>query len=295
MIMSAERDCILIADAGGTSTAWGMARPEQCGGPRSFRCGAINAALMTHEDIAAALAPVKKEIGGARVAEIWFFGAGCATPEIEESTARILASAFGMDLSRITVRSDLYGAALALWGDEPGIACILGTGSASCMWDGREIADAVPSLGYVLGDEGSGAHLGKLLLNAYFKRRLPENLQKALQEEFPQLTLGGALHAVYREKGANGWLASFAPFLSRHSHDPYIAEIAEKSFREFCDSNLAYFRSHYPECRNVAFAGSLASAFSGVLSEAVAEAGFELKKTVADPIDSLIRYYSRNL
>lgn len=293
--MSAERDCILIADAGGTSTAWGVVRPEHCGGSYSFRAMAINAALMPHEDIAAALAPVRKELGGARVAEIRFFGAGCATSEISESTARILASAFGTDLSRISVRSDLYGAALALWGDEPGIACISGTGSASCMWNGREIADAVPSLGYVLGDEGSGAHLGKLLLNAYFKRRLPEHLQKALKEEFPQLTLGAALHAVYREKGANGWLASFAPFLSHHSQDPYIADMAGKSYREFCDSNLAYFRSRYPECRNVAFAGSLASVFSGILGKAVAEAGFELKKTAADPIDSLIRYYSRNL
>lgn len=219
------------------------------------------------------------------VEELRFYGAGCGDsfPEASAVLRRELAVRFGPGTA-IGLGSDLLGAVRALFGRGEGIACILGTGSNSCHCRGGEIVASVPPLGYVLGDEGSGAVLGRNLVNGIFKGMIP------LREEFFRtfaLTYAGLIRRVYRESAANRFLASFAPFIRAHLDCAPVREMVVRSFGEFAARNL----SGYPAGLPVAFVGGVAAHFEEPLREAMAAAGREVVRIVCSPAEELWKYH----
>ena len=215
---------VLIADSGSTKCTWIASDGART---TNVRTRGINAVQHSAEQIREALAELPPCDG---VTSVRFYGAGCGEtfPEASEKLRRELEAHFGT--TDITVESDLLGAVRALWGRGEGIACILGTGSNSCLCCNGEILKNVPPLGYVLGDEGSGAVLGRNLVNGIFKGHIP------LKEEFLAahgLNYEEIIRRVYREPYANRFLASFAPFIRAHIDRPEIRELVLRSFRDF--------------------------------------------------------------
>lgn len=215
---------------------------------------------------------------------IVFYGAGCG-PQFPEANGKMAAALRQhFRTSRVEVHSDLLAAARALFKDGEGIACILGTGSNSCHCRGGEIVANVPPLGYVLGDEGSGAVLGRNLLNAVLKGHIP------LRDELfaaTGLDYEGIVRRVYREGAANRFLASLAPFVHAHLDRPEVRQLVTESFRDFARRNL----TRYPAGLPVACVGGVAAHFAEPLREALAAEGFTVGRIEESPAEGLIRYH----
>lgn len=268
-----------IADSGSTKCEWIFGDGDRI---LRLRTAGINAVQQSPDAIRAVLAELPPLDG---VEELRFYGAGCGDsfPEASAVLRRELAARFGPGTA-IGLGSDLLGAARVLFGRGEGIACILGTGSNSCHCRGGEIVANVPPLGYVLGDEGSGAVLGRNLVNGIFKGAIP------LREEFLRtfaLTYAGLIRRVYREPAANRFLASFAPFIRAHLDCAPVREMVVRSFGEFAARNL----SGYPAGLPVAFVGGVAAHFEEPLREAMAAAGREVVRIVCSPAEELWKYH----
>lgn len=268
-----------IADSGSTRCEWIFGDGDRI---LRLRTAGINAVQQSPDAIRTVLAELPPLDG---VEELRFYGAGCGDsfPEASAVLRRELAARFGPGTA-IGLGSDLLGAARALFGRGEGIACILGTGSNSCHCRGGEIVANVPPLGYVLGDEGSGAVLGRNLVNGIFKGMIP------LREEFLHtfaLTYAGLIRRVYREPAANRFLASFAPFIRAHLDCAPVRKMVVRSFGEFAARNL----SGYPAGLPVAFVGGVAAHFEEPLREAMAAAGREVVRIVCSPAEELWKYH----
>ena len=268
-----------IADSGSTKCEWIFGDGDRI---LRLRTAGINAVQQSPDAIRAVLAELPPLDG---VEELRFYGAGCGDsfPEASAVLRRELAARFGPGTA-IGLGSDLLGAARALFGRGEGIACILGTGSNSCHCRGGEIVANVPPLGYVLGDEGSGAVLGRNLVNGIFKGMIP------LREEFLHtfaLTYAGLIRRVYREPAANRFLASFAPFIRAHLDCAPVRKMVVRSFGEFAARNL----SGYPAGLPVAFVGGVAAHFEEPLREAMAAAGREVVRIVCSTAEELWKYH----
>lgn len=269
---------ILIADSGSTQCTWLMADGDRV---VRVRTQGINALLHTPAQIRATLS----ELPPCGVPDrVFFYGAGCGDgfPEATRTLTAELATRFGTE--RIEAASDLLGAARALFGGREGIACILGTGSNSGHYDGRRIVRNVPPLGYVLGDEGSGAALGRALLNGIFKGLIP------LREELlgrTGLSYEEVLRRVYREPFANRFLASLAPFVRSHLECPEVRQTVAECFGEFVAHNLV----HYPEGLEVSFVGGVAAAFEPLLRDVLNHYGLDAGMIAASPAEGLLKYH----
>lgn len=213
------------------------------------------------------------------VRSIEFYGAGC-TVEKRVIVEEVLKSVFpGSD---VYVDSDLYGAAKALCGDKKGIACILGTGSNSCLFDGKSIVKNVSPLGYILGDEGSGAVLGKLLVADIAKNQAPADITEAFYKKY-NTTNAGIIENVYRKPLANRYLASFAPFLSENIKNKYCYNLVYSSIRSFIERNVMQYPTDCP----VHFTGSIAFYFKEVLEQVLSDKGLKLGTIARDPLELL--------
>ena len=268
----------IIADSGSTKCTWLLTDGVHT---REVRTRGINAVQHSPEQIREALAELPP-CGAAEA--VYFYGAGCGHtfPDATAKMVREFGEHFGA--ARIEAESDLLGAARALFGRGEGVACILGTGSNSCWCRGGEIVENVPPLGYVLGDEGSGATLGRNLVNGIFKGHM------SLRGEFLAahgLTYEEIIRRVYREPYANRFLASFAPFVHAHLDRPDIRDMVERSFADFAERNL----SRYPKGLPVSFVGGIAAHFGELLREALAGAGYEVKEIIESPAEGLLKYH----
>ena len=216
---------------------------------------------------------------------IYFYGSGCI-PEKVPVVREAIHTSFPLDT--IDVYSDLVAAAHALCGHNPGIACILGTGSNSCQWDGHQIVKQIPSLGFILGDEGSGASLGKQLVSDALKERLTEGLKEAFLQEYG-LTQATIIENVYRQPFPSRFLASLSPFLLKHIADPTIHRIVHRGFSDFFERNVQ--RYDYQN-NKVNFVGSIAWHYKSILKEVAHERGIQIGKIIQSPMEGLIEYYS---
>ena len=269
----------IIADSGSTKCAWLLTDGVHTS---EYRTRGINAVQHSPEQIREALAELPP--CGCTVEAVYFYGAGCGGtfPEATEKMVRELRTHFGA--GHIEAQTDLLGAARALFGRGEGVACILGTGSNSCWCRGGEIVENVPPLGYVLGDEGSGAAMGRNLVNGIFKGHIP------LREEFLAahgLTYEEIIRRVYREPYANRFLASFAPFVHAHLDCPEVRAMVAETFADFAQRNL----SRYPVHLTVACIGGVAAAFEGLLREVLAQGGYRVGRIAASPAEGLIKYH----
>lgn len=273
---------ILIADSGSTKTDWcglmeGRALRVQTQGINPFHQKQDDILSILYKELLPQL-PVEP------IEAVYFYGAGC-TPTQGRILQTCLLKVFG-ELTKYEVNSDLLGAARALCDHKPGIACILGTGSNSCYYDGELIVNHVPSLGYILGDEGSGAYLGKRLLGDILKEQLPKHICIAFSNE-TQLTYEEIIHHVYRRPVANRYLASFAPFLAKYREEPTIHRLLIESFTAFIRRNL----STYPGGMPVNAIGSIAYYFKYEFIEALHLQGYEAALIEQSPMTGLIRYH----
>ena len=217
---------------------------------------------------------------------VFFYGAGCI-PEKKGVVEKVLRKVFP-DADRIEVESDLLGAARAVCQHQEGLACILGTGSNSCLYDGEKIVGNIPPLGYILGDEGSGAVLGKLFLNALFKGALTDGMK----EDFLQssgLSYPEIIQRVYRQPMANRFLASTSLYISEHLDVPALRELVKQNFRDFFHKNIAQYGRHDLP---VGAIGSIAYHYRDLLQEVAEEKGYKLSTVAKSPMEGLVAFHA---
>ena len=218
-------------------------------------------------------------------ASVCFYGSGC-TPAHVPMMKQVLNEV--LSPKDVEVHSDLTAAARALCGHDAGIACILGTGANSCLYDGEQIVQNTPALGYILGDEGSGSVLGRLFLNAIFKNPKMANLRDKFLEETKQ-TQADIIKKVYNEPMANRYLASTSTFIIEHLDNPTLRQLVIGNFRQFFRSNIdPYNRKDLP----VHFVGSMAFHYRSQLEEAAKLEGYTIGQTLQSPMEGLIKYHS---
>lgn len=283
---------ILIADSGSTKTDWCLCNQSTV--IQNIQTQGINPYHQTEEAIEEVLRtellPQLEVQGSLLTAQgssltVIFYGSGCANEtacnRVKEAIAKVVPA------DDITIHSDLLGAARALCGHEEGIACVLGTGSNSCLYNGKEITANIPPLGYILGDEGSSAVLGRRLVGDCLKNQLPEAVRKEFLAEY-KLTQEIILEKVYRQPLANRFLASLTPFLSKHKEVSEVHTLLVESFVDFFVRNVKQYRRPWLP---IHFVGSIATAFSAELKEAAESLGMELGTTMQSPMEGLVRYH----
>lgn len=269
---------VLIADSGSTKTDWA------CGCERIHTQG-INPFHQDEDTIRTILKDElypKIESRISNLKSIQFYGSG-VRPELEEKMCRLLKEVFPQ-AKHIEAHGDLLGAARALCGNQEGIACILGTGANSCLFDGQQIIKNTPPLGYILGDEGSGAVLGIRFLNALYKDRLPKEIKISF-EAYTQMSMAQVIERIYRQPMANRWLASLSTFIHQHVAKPSINQLVVDNFRDFIKRNIVpYNRPELP----INAVGSIAYYYCEQLEQAVNEEGYTLGIVVCSPLDALV-------
>jgi glucosamine kinase len=274
---------ILIADSGSTKTTWSLVNPFTGAADTVYTSG-INPMYQDEENIFLMLEKeFTKEV---EPAAIYFYGAGCINKGVNQTVSAALSRFFHCD--SLTVETDLMAAARSLCLCEPGIACILGTGSNSCYYDGHEIVKNVSPLGFMLGDEGSGAVIGKKFIADLLKNQLPESVKDKFYHTY-QLKPHEIIDQVYKKPFPNRFLAGFTHFIHDHPEEESLHQIVKSSFAEFFIRNIAQYREalRLP----VQFTGSVAFHFEPLLREVAVALGYHTGRITASPVADLIRYH----
>lgn len=277
---------ILIADSGSTKTEWCVINKGDI--LLQLTTAGTNPFFQSEKDIENELTnSLFPAIHSYPINNVFFYGAGCAFPKQQQTITHILQQKLS---ASIEVYSDLIAAARSLCGCKPGIACILGTGANSCLYDGKQIIQQTPALGYILGDEGSGAVLGKRLIGDCLKKQLPEELTAKLMQQF-NLTQAIILERVYKEPFPNRFLASLTPFLLENIAEPSIYSLVYSSFSDFFKRNIL----NYPHADTypIGFVGSIAYYFQEVLYQAAHSCGLQVGTIFATPMEGLIQYHHK--
>ena len=279
---------IIIADGGSTKCDWAVVNEKEGAIIERFKSEGINPFAVSIDKIREVLhahfAPVAAKH---TITNIFFYGSGCIFSTVDKVKALFAEI---VPEAEIFVGTDLDGAMNACCPDGNGIACIIGTGSASAQHDGGIRTKQVPALGYILGDEGSGTVMGRLLLSDFLKGVMPTHLTEAFAEEYG-VTQADAVERVYHQPAANRYFGSFAPFLSKHLQDPYIHNFVKENLRRFVVRNVCqYSTDRYP----VNFVGSIASVFEELLSEVLAEEGVRKGIITSSPMELLVKYHSKS-
>ncbi|AKD02495.1 hypothetical protein POKO110462_12290 [Pontibacter korlensis] len=280
---------ILIADSGSTKTDWRLLTSDSVLG--QAQTAGFNPMYQEADEIYQEVHDVLLPQLGANVpTAIYYYGAGCSTPDRNKRVENALRRVFPDAL--IDIDHDLLGAARAICGREPGIACILGTGSNTCLYNGTDIIDNVPSLGFLLGDEGSGAFMGKLLIKAFMYRELPEELATPLKNTY-NLNKDTILEALYGSSMPSRYVASFAKFMHDKQKHPIIRDMIYENFSEFFERHVLKYDGH--ESLPVNFVGSVAFHFSDILKQVAKKYGLCVETIIKSPIEGLILYHQELL
>ncbi len=279
---------ILIADSGSTKTAWCLISGNQR--VKDITTKGINPFYQTEEEIEAELKnTLCQEIGGEnKINSVYFYGAGCADSQINNKLAKTLQQVLKSDKAEVS--SDMLGAARGIFKHQKGIACIMGTGSNSAYYDGNEIVKSIPAGGFIIGDEGSGAVLGKTLIADYIKNQMPENILAEFKKFYNGTYLDVVNH-VYKQPFPNRWLANFTKFMYEKREDDYIHNMIVNSFTLFFNRNIKQFDSW--KNTEVGFVGSIAYYFEKELKEAAQKCEITVSEIYQNPIEGLIEYHSK--
>ena len=281
---------ILLADSGSTKVHWSLVTAS--GQTTDVQTDGINPLFQTSDamrnSISNQLLPqIAPLLWAGSLTHVFFYGAGC-TPEKKVFVKKALETIFKK--AEVIVESDMLGAARGLLGHEPGVACILGTGSGSCFYNGETIEWCVPSLGYILGDEGSAAVLGKRLVSDLLKNQLGEDLKEAFLKEY-ETSMADIIEHVYRQPFPNRYLAKFSRFCADRIEDPRIHDLVYNHFAEFIRRNVKQYFAHGDTSAPVGFTGSIAYYYKPILDEAMRAEGLSVGKIMQDPIEGLKEYH----
>ena len=279
---------ILIADSGSTKTDWICLTGSDESMQIEIQTVGLNPFHVSDNEIRGVLThDVLPQLGDSNVEAVYFYGSGVRS-EVEGRVEGLLRESFP-DAKTVQAHSDLLGACRALCGDEAGIACILGTGANSCVYDGKKIVHNTPALGYILGDEGSGAVLGKHLLHDLYTGVLPHNLRLTFEKEMG-LELSEIINKVYREPQANRFLASLSEFIHRHLNEEGIRQMVYNTFSDFINYHVSrYGRHDLP----LSFVGSIAFYYQEQLQLIVQMLGYPMGTILKSPLQGLVAYHSK--
>ena len=285
---------MMIVDSGSTKADWCLTTRERviC----SVQTQGINPVHQSSEQIKTIIeTELLPLVSDKHPIEIYFYGSG-VLPTLRSAMTDILKGVF-KQTAMIQSESDLLGAARALLGRDAGVACILGTGSNSCCYDGVSIQKNTPPLGYILGDEGSGASLGKSFLNALYKGLMPDDLKTEF-ELWSGMDYGQIIHRVYREPQVNRWLASLSPFISEQCHGSSpvgsVKRLVINEFRKFIKQNIEIYSDESDVLKKVSAVGSVAYYYREEFEQALIEEGYVLGKILKSPLKGLLEFHGCN-
>lgn len=279
---------VLIAESGSTKTQWRLLSLNQI--ESLVNTQGINPVLLSSDEIEGVIRPVSAGIDAKEIGAVYFFGAGCASKPAKEKIWKAIFNVFGCD--NIVVDTDLIAACLSLAGDSPAMIGLLGTGSNSCLWNGREIAERVPSLGYILGDEGGGVSIGKQLVSDFLKNQMPLNLRLKFIEKY-DVSAEIAIERVYQMPMPNRYLAGFAPFAEVNIDEEYCRKLVQKQFSDFVVRNILQYRKHSDF--EIHFCGSIAFSHQSILIDICKSHDIRVGKIVKEPIDDLTLYLKKKI
>lgn len=272
---------ILIAESGSSKTDWVL-----LGNKGEYKRQQTLGINPYHQNTNSIIEIINSLIDFESVKQIFFYGAGCATDDkkkiIKDSLLQIFPDA------NCEINSDILAAARSVCGKEKGIACIIGTGSNSCLYDGKNIKHNVPPLGYILGDEGSGAVLGKKLLADLLKGLAPAEIKSAFYQKY-NLECANIINKLYKEEAPSRFLAQFTVFISENINSPYISQLVKKSFTEFFERNVKQYDNHTK--LPIHFIGSIAFYFKNELEIVATKMGLQIGKIEQSPLEGLIQYH----
>ncbi len=279
---------IIIADSGGSKIDWRLIQNDGTIGQAS--APGFNPYYQPIDDLKHNVRELLLPKIHEPVNKIFFYGAGVSSSKNQEKINDAFLEFFPS--AYIEIGWDLLAAARALCGREPGIACIMGTGSNSCLYNGEKITGNVANLGWILADEGSGANIGRKFLVDYLREVMPERLRQQFHERFP-LTREEFLEKVYQQERPSAFLASFARFIFQHLNDPYCYKLIYDSFAEFYENNVMKY-DNYQNLR-VHFTGSIAFYFSDILRQVANDKNITVKNILEGPIAGLTLYHQKDL
>lgn len=286
---------ILLADSGSTKTDWACVDAQQT---FHFQTIGLNPYFVTEEQICDEIsrnflqctmhnAQFAMDNAYMAVSKIYFYGSGCGRAESKQVIENALRKLFSR--AEIIVDSDLKGAAIACYGNGKGIVAILGTGMNIGFWDGKTLQTPMPSLGYIFGDAGSGAVLGRKLIKAVFEKQLSEVLIEKFQNTY-HVSLPEMLDRVYKQPRPNAYLAGFAPFYAENVKNQEIQTILHESYREFAEVYAKPIADKYG-VGEISFVGSIANVFSEILAEELTAFGLKIHAIITAPIKSFEIFY----
>lgn len=278
---------ILIADSGGSKTDWRLI--DNSGSVGQANAPGFNPYYQPIEDLKKSVQELLLPKINEDVDKIFFYGAGVSSVKNQLTIKSAFLEFFPG--AHIEIGWDLLAAARALCGHEPGIACIMGTGSNSCLYDGGKITANVANLGWILADEGSGANIGRKFLVDYLREVMPEHLRNQFRERYP-LSREEFLEKVYQQERPSAFLASFTKFIFQHLKDPYCYQLIYKSFAEFYENNVMKYENY--QNLKVHFTGSIAFYFSDVLRQVANDKGITVKNILEGPIAGLTLYHKKD-
>jgi glucosamine kinase len=276
---------ILIADAGATKIQWVVIHDGKASEP--IETAGFNPYFMEPRILMDA---VEKDlvpfINPGYIQHVYYYGAGCSTMFKCNIVEDVLKEVF--DNADFEIYHDLLGAARALFGEKEGIACILGTGSNSCLYDGKNILENVTSLGYLFGDEGSGAYLGKLWLIEYLRGRMPEHLKNLFDKRFGY-SLENILDSVYSKPHPNQFLSSFSLFIGDLKDDEFVKGLVKKNFQDFFIEQVTRYTNYQKQPLGVI--GSVGFHFRDIFMEVAEDYNLKVSKMIKSPIEGLVEYH----
>jgi glucosamine kinase len=275
----------LIADSGSTKTEWMLCDDKQL--LQKFYTNGFNPNYYKAHEISTIIEnEIPKNFDCADVKEVFYYGSGCSGKANCESVSDAISLIFKE--ARVHVFSDLLAAARALLGDEIGIACILGTGSNSCHYDGKKIIKNLPSLGFMLGDEGSATDIGKRVLKAMMYQDAPDELFLDFEKNY-RLNLPSVIDSIYRREKPGIFLSQFSLFAGKHSIHPWMNQLVSEAFDGFIQQQIM----RYPDFDKnpVCFTGSVAFHFQSILRNQLKIAGIQIGKILASPGDGLLEFH----
>ena len=276
---------ILIIDAGSTKMEWALVEGNET--KARFTTEGFNPNYSAPTRLTEMLDHQLPAIVPTDLQSVYYYGTGCGA----EKNCDMVADAFRQRFAEadIHVTHDMMAAAHAALGKEKGIACILGTGANSCVYDGEKIVEKAVSLGYMVGDEGSGTYIGREIVKSYFYGFMPEQLRRQFSEKY-QLSVDAFVTQLYHMNQPNRYLASFAPFAGEHQHHPFINDLIHRCF----DAFILAFICRYNDCKTlkVSFVGSVAYHFRDILKSCLEAKNITMGEVLQNPMEGLIKYHA---
>jgi glucosamine kinase len=275
---------ILIADSGSTKTDWRLVNEK--GEVTPFETIGFNPYFISSVNILEELSASKLIAIKAEVTQVYFYAAGCSTEKNRQEILTPFKTFFSA--AKIEVQHDLLGAARATCRNDKGVVAILGTGSNSCLYDGHEITENVRALGFVLGDYGSGADIGKTFIKAFLGADLPNDIEAKFKKEY-KLTADEILEEVYRGALPNRFLASFSKFVFQHIENAYLRKMVAHRFELFFEKNICKYSAY--QNNTLYLIGSVAFVYQTIFKEVAQKYKVEVGKVIKQPIDELVKFH----